>query len=187
MSVNRPGNQAPNGIGLTRWRDLALVALTAAVIGYLLLQWNYHRLPALPRLAGMPALLIGLGEAGYGWTLRTRINQPGWTNRRERTDRRGRRSSPGQLSRPVEPLAVARAVLVAKATALAAATFTGLWLGVLVFLLPLAGEVSAAAGDRTSAVIGVVSALVMLAGALFLERCCRTPDPPDPQDANPAV
>jgi hypothetical protein len=175
VSADRSPNDSPNGIGLTRWRDLTMVALAAGLIGYLLLQWNYHRLPPLPRLAGIPAVLIGFGEAGYGWGLRNRINQ------------RGRTSGTGQLVRPVEPLAAARAVLIAKATALGAAALGGLWLGVLIYVLPLAGEVSAAAGDRTSAVIGVASALVMLAGGLFLERCCRTPDPPDPPDGNPAI
>jgi hypothetical protein len=142
------------GIGLTRWRDLAVVALIAAVAGYLLVRLNYHRLPPLPRLAGVPAAVIGIGEGIAGWGLRNRI--------------RGKGAA-------IAPLSVARAVAVAKASALAAAAFGGLWIGVLGYVLPLSGDVLAAAGDRTTAVVGLVGAAVMLAGALLLERSCRTP------------
>lgn len=153
------------GIGLTRWRDLAVVAVVAAGIGYLLLRWNYQRLPPMPRLAGLPAVLIGIGEAIFGWGLRNRIR--------------------GRGTRPVDPLAAARAVAAAKATALAAAAFGGLWIGVIGYLLPLAGEVTAAADDRTAALIGLICAVLMLAGGLFLERCCRTPDDPDVDSDRP--
>ncbi|WP_029136294.1 DUF3180 domain-containing protein [Nakamurella lactea] len=158
--------QQQQGIGLTRWRDLAVVAVIAALAGYLLVRWNYHRLPPLPRLAGLPAAVIGIGEGIAGWGLRGRI--------------RGRGAA-------IAPLSVARALTVAKATALAAAAFGGLWIGLLGYVLPLSGEVVAAAGDRTTAVIGVVGALVMLAGALLLERgCVRPPDQPD-KDAPPQI
>lgn len=154
-----------DGIGLTRWRDLAVVAVVAAALGYLLLRWNYQRLPPMPRLAGLPAAVIGVGEAVFGWGLRNRIR--------------------GRGTRRVDPLAAARAVAAAKATSLAAAAFGGLWIGVIGYVLPLASDVTAAAGDRTTAVIGLICALLMLAGGLFLERCCRTPDNPDSDNNRP--
>lgn len=162
------GTGGPGGdgsMGLTRWRDLALVALVAAVIGYLAVRWSYQRLPGLPALAGLPALVIGAGEAVYGLGLRRRI----------RDSRTGRR--------PVDGLSVARALVVAKATALAGAAVAGLWVGVLGYVVPAATTVAAAGSDRTSATIGLGCAIAMTAGALWLERCCRAPDdqqPPDP-------
>jgi hypothetical protein len=164
------GNRRDNpdtGMGLTRWRDITAVTVIAGLLGYLLLRWNYQRLPALPLLAGLPAAVIGVGEAIVGVGLRNRI-----------------RSTRGDRA-PIDPLSAARAVAMAKATALAAAALSGLWLGALIYLLPQADRVTAAAGDRTSAVIGLLSAAVMLAGGLFLERCCRTPDDPDEQPSGP--
>jgi hypothetical protein len=40
--------------------------------------------------------------------------------------------------------------------------------------------VSAAASDSASGVVGLVCALVLVGGALWLERCCRAPDDRDP-------
>lgn len=152
-------------MGLTRWRDLALIALVAAVIAYLAVRWSYQRLPGLPALAGLPAVVIGAGEAIYGLDLRRRI----------------RDTSPAR--RPVDGLSIARAVVVAKATALAGAAVTGVWLGVLSYVVPAASRLAAAAADRTSAVIGLGCAIAMAAGALWLERCCRAPD--DRQSTDP--
>lgn len=159
-----PGRGGDGSMGLTRWRDLALVAVVAAVIAYLAVRWSYQRLPGLPSLAGLPAVVIGAGEAIYGLGLRRRI----------------RDTSPGR--RPVDGLSVARAVMVAKATALAGAAVGGLWLGVLAYVVPEAFTVSAAADDRTSASIGLGCAMAMAAGALWLERCCRAPDDQQPTD-----
>jgi hypothetical protein len=55
----------------------------------------------------------------------------------------------------------------------------GLWAGLLVYVLPRASTVTAAASDTVAAVVGLVCALVLVGGALWLERCCRTPDDPD--------
>lgn len=157
MTQRRP----QHGIGLTRWRDLIAVAVLAGVIGYLLLRLNYQRLPALPALTGIPAAVIGLGEVIAGIGVRGRI--------------RGRGAA-------IAPLSVARTVAVAKASALAAAAFGGLWIGALGYLIPMSGDVVAAADDRTAGLIGLIGAVVMLAGALVLERCCLAPPdrwPPD--------
>lgn len=159
-----PGAAPGPGIGLTRWRDVATVAVVAAVIGYLLVRWNYHRLPVLPRYAGVPAAVIGIGEGIAGWGVRNRI--------------RGRGAA-------IAPLSVARTVAVAKASSLAAAAFGGLWVGLLAYVVPLSGEVVAAAGDRTTAVIGLIGAVVMLGGGLVLERCCLRPPDNRPEGDEP--
>lgn len=153
-------------MGPTRVRDLLAVALVAAVAGYALTRLNYNRMPALPRLAGLAAALIGIGEAIAGFGLRSRIRQGG-------------RDEPGRPARPpVPPLTAARALMAGKASALAGAALAGLWLGVAVYVTPYAATVLAAGDDTLSAVIGLGSALLMVAGALFLERCCRAPERP---------
>lgn len=165
---------APTGsqLGLTRWRDLAIVAVVAAVAVKLLLVWNYQRIPALPAAAGVPAVLIGLGEFAFAIGLRRRIAE-------RAAERIGGTLDPSApRRRPLEPLMVARVLPVAKATALAGAAVFGLFAGILVHVVPSVALVTAAGQDRTAAVIGVLCALVMTAGGLFLERSCRTPGEP---------
>jgi hypothetical protein len=85
----------------------------------------------------------------------------------------------------VQPLVAARAVLVAKASALAGAIMAGAWAGLLVHVLPGSADIAAAAADSEAAGVGLVCALLLVGGALWLERCCRTPDDEpgaDPRD-----
>ncbi len=159
---------ADRQLGFTRARDLLIVGLVAAVAGYLVIRFSYGQIPVLPRLAGLLAALIGIAEAAVGWGLRSRI-------------RESRRPADGGRTtvRPVPPLTAARTVMTAKATSLAGAALAGLWVGVIGYVLPVSDDVLAAGDDTTTAVIGLVGALVMIAGALFLEHCCRVPpDPP---------
>lgn len=154
---------ADGRMGLTRWRDLAVVGLVAAVAGYLLVRVSYSQIPPLPRLAGVLAALLGIGEGVAGLGLRRRI--------RPREQPTG--PSP---RRPVEPLTAARAVLVAKASALAGAALAGLWLGLLGYVVPLWSQFAAAAADGITGFIGLAGAVVMVAGALYLERSCLVPE-----------
>ena len=52
----------------------------------------------------------------------------------------------------------------------------------MVYTAPQSGSVSAAASDTAAAAVGLVCALVLVGGALWLEHCCRTPDDPDGPD-----
>lgn len=149
-------------MGLTRWRDIAVVCLVAAVAGYLLVRVSYSRMPPLPRLAGLLAALVGIGEAVAGFGLRRRIRP------REEVAR-------GPARRPLEPLTAARAVTVAKATALAGAALAGLWLGLLGHVLPAWSDFGAAQADSITGLIGLVGAVIMIGGSLFLERSCLVP------------
>ncbi|MDT0348011.1 DUF3180 domain-containing protein [Pseudonocardia charpentierae] len=149
-----------------RPRDLVVTALVVAVVVHLLVRLTYGSLPAFPLSAGLPLAVLGLAEAIGGSALRSRIR-----------DRSG--------ARPVQPLVAARAVLVARASALAGAVMTGVWAGLLAYVAPRSGDVAAAAGDTTAAALGVVGALVLVGGGLWLQHCCRTPDDPEgPEDAD---
>lgn len=152
-------------MGPTRPRDLIAVALVATIAGYVLVRLNYGRIPPLPRFAGIAAAVLGIAEAIFGYGLRTRIQ----------ADRAGGRPA---SKPPVPPLTAARAVMTAKATALAGAALAGLWIGLLVYVLPDSGMISAARSDTVTAVVGLCCAAVMVAGALYLEFCCRAPDDP---------
>ncbi|GAA5122098.1 DUF3180 domain-containing protein [Pseudonocardia adelaidensis] len=143
----------------TRPRDLFGVALVTAVVVAILVRLSYGSLPPIPLLAGATLGVLGIAEAIGGNMLRARI-----------------RRRPG--TEPVQPLVAARAVLLAKASALAGAIMTGVWGGLLVHVLPLAGEVTAAGSDSLAGAVGLVCALGLVGGALWLEHCCRTPDDP---------
>lgn len=151
-------------ITATRPRDLLVAAVVTAVVANLAVQLSYGSLPAIPALAGVTLGVLGLAEAIAGGALRARIERrPGTT--------------------PVPALTAARAVLVAKASSLGGAIMTGAWAGLLLHVLPRSTEIVAAAGDSVGAAVGLACALVLVGGALWLERCCRTPD--DPPEAPP--
>lgn len=146
-----------------RPRDLALPALGTAVVVYLLVRLNYGSLPQFPLTAGLPFAVLGVAEAIGGTALRARIR-----------DRSG--------ARPVPPLVAARAVLVARASAQAGAIMAGAWAALLAYVVPRSAELAAAADDTASATLGVVGALMLVGGGLWLQHCCRTPDAPDGAD-----
>ena len=158
-------------MGPTRPVDLLVVGGVAAAIAYLITRFNYGSIPTLPRLAGATAALIGVGEAIAGAGLRGRIRD------RSRTD------NDGSSRPPVPPLTAARAVQVAKASALAGAALAGLWLGFGIYVALKPDSVVAARADTVTAIVGLVCAVVLLAGALFLENSCRTPDDGPPGGA----
>ena len=152
-------------MSFTRARDLLAPAAIAAVLVNLLLQLSYSELPTLPQPAGTTLLVFAIAEVALGNTLRARIQQ-----------------RPG--SRPVQALTAAKAVIVAKASSLAGAITAGGWLGVLGYVLPLRSRSASAASDTVTASIGVACAAALVAAALWLEHCCRTPDEPDHRDGS---
>lgn len=151
-------------ITATRPRDLLIAALVTAVLVNLMVRLTYGSLPAVPAPAGATLGVLGAAEAIAGTSLRARIQR-----------------RPG--TEPVEPLVAARAVLVAKASSLAGAIVAGAWAGFLVYVLPRSGEIVAAADDSVGAWVGLACALGLVAGALWLEHCCRTPDDERPDAA----
>ena len=145
----------------TRPRDLLITGLVVAVLANLLVRLTYGSLPGIPLFAGATLGVLGLAEALAGNALRARIRRKTGT-------------------RPVQPLVAARAVLVAKASSPAGAVVAGAWAGLLVHVLPRSADVSAAASDTASGLVGLVCALGLVGGGLWLEYCLRTPDDPEP-------
>ncbi|SFK77151.1 MULTISPECIES: DUF3180 domain-containing protein [Amycolatopsis] len=141
----------------TRPRELIVAGLVGVVLAYLAFKFAYSSLPRLPRYAGITLVVIAAVETVLAFSIRTRIRS-------------------GRLTGAI---GVARAVALAKASSLLGALMFGAWLGALVALVPRADEITAAANDLRSAIIGAISAVVLTAAALWLEHCCRTPETRD--------
>lgn len=154
-------------MGPTRKRDLTVVVLGAAVVGYLLIRAVYRWFPPITVWTGVSLLVVAAAEGLWGRYVRTKINDgeigdaPGW----------------------LHPLAVARSLIIAKASAWVGALVLGWWAGVLVYFLPRHSWVRAVAEDTSGAVVAAASALALVIAALWLQHCCKSPqDPTDHGD-----
>jgi hypothetical protein len=149
----------------TRPGPLAAVTVVCAVLAWLVIRQTFATLPPLPWAAVPALLLLALGEAVAGYNLRARLA--------------GRRPA----AKPIEPIGVARLAALAKASSVVAGAVGGLFAG---FGIYVAAELDkdVPRHDALVAVITVACAAVLLAAALYLERCCRSPDRrPDDEDA----
>lgn len=143
----------------TKSRDLLAAGLVAGLLAHLLIRLAYDTLPPLPTFAGFTLLVIAVVNLWLAFSLRARIlRKPG--------------------ARPVEPLTAARAVAFAKASSVLGAIMLGAWAGVLVYVVPVRDEFEAAGHDVVSGIVGAVCAALLIAAALWLERCCKTPEDP---------
>ncbi len=147
----------------TQVRHLLLAGAIAAIIVFGLVRVSYGSLPSLPLFAGATLLVVAAVDLGVALTLGARIQ------RREGRD-------------PVEALTAARALALAKASSMAGAIMSGVWVGMLGYLAPQAAAVAEARSDSGAAVIGLISALLLLGAGLFLERRLRNPDEPRDRD-----
>jgi uncharacterized protein DUF3180 len=141
----------------TRPRELVVAGLVAIVLVYVAFEFAYGSMPRLPTLAGVTLVVLAVIEVVLAFSIRSRIR-----------DRR-----------VVSTVGVVRAVALAKASSMLGALMLGAWLGVLAALVPRVGEVTAAAGDVRSALVGTGSSILLIASGLWLEHCCRTPDSGD--------
>ncbi len=149
-------------MGPTRKRDLTAAVIGAAVIGYLLVIALYRWFPPITVWTGISLLAVAVAETGWARYVRAKISEgeigdgPGW----------------------LHPLAVARSLVVAKASAWVGALVLGWWAGVLVYFLPRRSWQRAVAEDTSGALVAAVSALALVAAALWLQHCCKSPQDP---------
>ena len=144
----------------TAYRVLLVCTLVGGVVGYLLADRAYSDLPPLPSYAPVTLVLLAVVEAGMARVVRDRVKG---------------RSRPG--ARALHPLQVARAAALAKASSPTGAVLLGVYLGLLLWLLPR--EAEQAQADALVSAVSAVAALLLVAAALVLERACRTPRGPD--------
>lgn len=153
----------------TRVSLLAVTAVLAGVLGYLLAVVAYFQLSPLPVYAPVTLLLLAVVEAGMARVVRDRV--------RRRRDARGR-----PVGRPLHPLQVARAAVLAKASSPTGALLLGGYAGVAIWAFQRRDELGTAGGDALVAGLSALAALALVGAALLLERACRTPDEHDEQD-----
>src|ERR1700722_1566627 len=147
---------------MTRPGTLAGIFAVCAIVAWLATRSTFAGLPLLP-ITAVPALAgLAIAEAVIGRYIRRRI-----------TGHKG--------GKPLAPISVARLVALAKASSAAGAAIGGLAGGYLVYVL---GELSKTIPARDARVAGatVAAAIALIAGALYLERCCRAPKPPGEDD-----
>ncbi|TCN51175.1 uncharacterized protein DUF3180 [Rhodococcus sp. SMB37] len=147
----------------TRIRDLLALALLAAVIAWLLIRTMYGSLPPIPVYAGASLYPVAALEVVLAFMIRSRVQN----------------HQLGDGPRQLHPITAARSVALAKASALVGAASTGVWVGFLLYLLPQRGTVQAASEDSTGVIVGAIAGVALVAAALWLEHCCRTPEDPD--------
>jgi hypothetical protein len=150
----------------TRPWTLAGIAICCALAAWLIVRASFTSLPPLP-WTSVPALVVlALAEAVSGRNLRARI--------------RGR---PG--AKPVAPIAVARMAVLAKASSAAAAVIGGFAAGFLAYVSASLDK-AVPRGDAVSAGATLAAAVVLAVAALYLEHCCRAPDPPEDAPGGPS-
>ena len=154
-------------MGPTRPRDLAVAAAIAAIAGYLAIHVLYRYFPPITVWTGLSLLAVAGAEAWWAGSVRGRI-------------RDGRI---GVGSGRLHPLAVARTVAIAKASAWVGAAMLGWWLAVLAYLIPRRGELRVAVADTPGALVAAGSAFALVAAALWLQHCCKSPGEPSGEDA----
>lgn len=142
----------------TRWPVLVLVAAVAGGLVYLVMRAYYAETASPSRYASVWLALLAIAEAYFALVTRARLaRRPG--------------------TRPVNPLVVARFAALAKASSIVGALAAGGYAGFLGWVVPL--DSPDAHRDTTTASIGIACGLVLLIAALFLERVCRVPKPPE--------
>ena len=154
---------------------LVIAGLAAAAVAWLLIS-NFYQ--DIPPMSWPPAIIIaGIAsfEAAVAQNLWARIHRRGRVVA-------GRR--PGQDGiGPAEALAVARMAVLAKASSLAGAILAGFYGGFVPWLLVESGRVSAAGADLPPTIGGLVASVALMAAALWLERACRVPKEPEPDES----
>ncbi|MEU8268065.1 DUF3180 domain-containing protein [Sphaerisporangium sp. NPDC049002] len=138
---------------------LVLLVVAFTVLTWAVLQKVYSDLPTVPWTAIPTVLILAVGEAYSGWMTRARIER-----------------RPG--TKPVEPLAVARLAALAKASAYVGAAFAGVFAGFVFHVVPLLDQ-DTPRRDFFLAGGSLISCVVLVCAALFLEHCCRVPKRPD--------
>jgi Protein of unknown function (DUF3180) len=146
----------------TRPSTLLAIAVIGAAAAWLTVRQTFATLPPLPWTAVPAMLLLAVGEAVAGRNLKARI-------------------SGGRTGKPLDLIAVARMAALAKASSAAAAALGGLAAG---FGIYVTGQLSknVPRADAFAAAGTVTAAAVLVAAALYLERCCRAPRPPEDRD-----
>ncbi|MDI9918469.1 DUF3180 domain-containing protein [Rhodococcus sp. IEGM 1379] len=148
----------------TKISELLVLAVVAAVATWILIRVFYGSMPPIPVYAGASLYLVAVAEVVIAFVVRSRIKE----------------RQVGDGYRQLHPITAARILALAKASVLVGSATAGVWIGALVYLIPQRSVLRAAAADTPGAWVGLGAAIALVAAALWLEHCCRTPeDTPD--------
>lgn len=143
----------------TKVWDVMGLFLVASVGTWLLVRVFYGSFPPIPVYAGASLYLVAVVEVVTAVIVRNRIAE--------------RRVGTGLHD--LHPVTVYRALVLAKASLLVGTGVVGVCSGFLAYVLPRAATVRAASSDRPGAIVALVAGLAVVAAAVWLEQCCRTP------------
>ncbi|NNG98329.1 DUF3180 family protein [Gordonia araii NBRC 100433] len=157
-------------MGPTRIRDLALLALAAAVLAWVFIAFNFRDFPTIRWYTSAFLLVLAALEATAGLLVRRRVAE----------------NEIGQARQQLHPVTVARLVALAKASAILGAIAAGGWGAITAYLFHL-DDVASADASKPGTIVGVIGGIALVAAALWLEQSCRAPDDPteDGQVPNP--
>lgn len=150
----------------TRWQTLLTVAVTTAALGWLvlrLLDRTAVQPPPVPWLVSVVMLVIAGVVLTMGWQVRQFLA--------------GKRPQ-------LNPIRAARTAVLAKASCYTGALLAGWYLSQV---LAVVGNLSIASQrDRAqAAAVAAVTAVLMAAVGLLVERFCRVPPPDEPEKEPP--
>lgn len=149
----------------TSWRSLVALAVLAAAVGWAATRLVDHFADrTIPVPVTMPVVMTVLALALALWARGTKARLAGRSG-----------------TRPLDPIVAARSAALAMAASRTGALVCGFYAGVVLALLPDWGYESA----RQRGVVAIaasVTALLVVAAGLWLERVCRLPDDPAPAD-----
>lgn len=146
----------------TRLWSLVVIGAVCVVVAWLAVWATFVNLPPLPWTAVPALVLLAVAELLLGRNLRARL------------------AGRGDV-KPVQPIVVPRIVALAKASSVAAAAFCGLAMGMVIYAI---GSLSKPVPrhDLLAAGFTAVAAITLAVAALYLERSCRAPEPPEDSD-----
>jgi len=148
------------------WSLLAIAAVSAAIC-WIVVKFTFSSLAPLPWTAVPALILLAIGEFLFGRNLGPRLHgQPG--------------------AKPIQPMAVPRVVALAKASSAAGAAIGGLALGFLIYTIPSISK-PVPGHDALASAVTMLAAIGLVLAALYLERACRAPEPPDDSDDLPSA
>src|SRR5262245_53431781 len=145
------------------WSLLVIGAICAA-LAWIVVKFTFSDVAPLPWTAVPALILLSIAEFGFGRNLAARLH--------------GERGS-----KPVEPMAVPRVVALAKASSAAGAALAGRAFGFLIYTIPLLDK-PVPGHDAIVSAVTMLAAIVLVLAALYLERACRAPEPPDDDDSD---
>jgi len=143
----------------TRPSVLIAIALVSGVAAFLVMRAAYSSIPTLQAYAPASLAVLGVAELMLASTTRARLaGRPG--------------------TRPIHPITVARIAALAKASSPVGALGAGVYAGLLIYVARHLGQASAYRRDTLVSALAVAASLLLIAGALLLERVCRVRRPP---------